>query len=106
MKRGRLPSSSEDSDDNGSKSCFVVLGADQGLGQSVYKHGFLNAVLSVRRPWACQAGRRTASERDTAGLSPHVCATGVSGAFPKHCLWHATVALYEKELNQSQLIIN
>lgn len=33
MKRGRLPSSSEDSDDNGSKACFVVLGAYQGLGQ-------------------------------------------------------------------------
>ncbi|XP_039735542.1 protein Jade-1 isoform X2 [Pteropus medius] len=34
MKRGRLPSSSEDSDDNGSKACFVVLGAYQGLGLS------------------------------------------------------------------------
>lgn len=33
MKRGRLPSSSEDSDDNGSKSCFVVLGAYPGLGR-------------------------------------------------------------------------
>lgn len=46
MKRGRLPSSSEDSDDNGSKSCFVVLGAYQGLGQCknmVFKYNALNS---------------------------------------------------------------
>lgn len=72
MKRGRLPSSSEDSDDNGSKSCFVVLGADQGLGQC-RNTVFLMQCFQYGGPGpARQVGEheawRSASESDTAGL--------------------------------------